>query len=737
MNAIASVDPPSALLFLRLRAVARLLGLGIVVDDGALVLGPEAAAAERSPSWSSGQVMVPETIDYRTGAPRPAGLLCASIFGEDLGRAGHVALPSPVVPRPARPLLTALLGSSDDELIDLSIADPDGLVARVERAEADGRTIQGWRPRQLVWWSLPVIAPGLRAKDQEEALRRDDEGWLSPRKLHDQYRRVLNQANRLRRLQELAAPQDLLETEHRALVRKIDQLLVNSEHDDPYLDDDSGIPHMDAVTLFFAALTPELVERSADGGWIARAARIAWEDAYAGRRLAALWELAGERPRAPLGPARSRVSATVPPAGDDSVLRARYESALRDTSDDALLGARALAGDLWRAQPGSRLHIDALVLLVRRALEDGEIDEALATADEAEALAQQLGDRARSMVATRQRGAALLRAGRVQEALAVLEPALRERGPLFGGSGAFRHVSLHDPRAAALDEAATVAGWATSTTPEWVRALGGIAERAGEGDDPEPLWMRFWAALVDMIAASPAPAADLLVVLRQARERGMSRTAEAAAQALEARRHLFVLDNLKTHHDPARVGRGAERDQGALEVPSGPRVTTTTWSRRAHPPVFPPPFHRLAATSRQGSPLALRLRSSHDARCGHIWLRVHENGDLEQTEGHSRCEFAVRPIAALGSADPRIVRALATRDFLRKRLTPQDLQTDPYWDKYFPVQAFAGDLPPIEGYVGIEVDMAMVTDIYGLDGDHETARRIVDSLGELLEFARD
>ncbi|MCY1058900.1 hypothetical protein [Nannocystis sp. SCPEA4] len=67
-----------------------------------------------------------------------------------------------------------------------------------------------------------------------------------------------------------------------------------------------------------------------------------------------------------------------------------------------------------------------------------------------------------------------------------------------------------------------------------MRALGGIAERAGEGDDPPALWARFEAALAEMIASSDDPADDLEVVLRQAQQRELSRTAQAAAQALAA-----------------------------------------------------------------------------------------------------------------------------------------------------------------------------------------------------------
>ncbi|MFY0540686.1 hypothetical protein [Nannocystis pusilla] len=79
-----------------------------------------------------------------------------------------------------------------------------------------------------------------------------------------------------------------------------------------------------------------------------------------------------------------------------------------------------------------------------------------------------------------------------------------------------------------------VAGWAVATRPEWVRALGGLAERADEEDEPAALWARFEAALAEMIATSSDPAEDVEVVPAQARERKLWRTAEAAAKALFA-----------------------------------------------------------------------------------------------------------------------------------------------------------------------------------------------------------
>ncbi|MFY0540685.1 hypothetical protein [Nannocystis pusilla] len=72
--------------------------------------------------------------------------------------------------------------------VELMAFGVDELVARVERAEAEGRTSQGWRPRQLVRWSLPVLSPVLRVREPEEVLARDDDGQFATHTLHEPYR---------------------------------------------------------------------------------------------------------------------------------------------------------------------------------------------------------------------------------------------------------------------------------------------------------------------------------------------------------------------------------------------------------------------------------------------------------------------------------------------------------------------------------------------------------------------
>ncbi|MRG93348.1 hypothetical protein [Polyangium spumosum] len=305
-----SMDLPSSLLLQRLRALGRLLGLGVRLGGRTLDLFPEAAAAERSPSWSAGDIQRPETLNFSTGRPEPGGLLCPSIFGNppDLRRCGHVALVEPVVPWPARQLLAPLLAMTEEEILELSYKDPAALVARVDEAEAAGRQANGWCPKELVWWSIPVISPPLRAATVEESQALVGEACFC-RTLHDAYRRIVNRRNRLRRLKELEAPAVIVENERRMSIEAVDELLANFELENfrTYDDVDEGHrkPMMDATRLFFEALTPALVEAArknpGGSGWITEAVRIG--DAEGGRLpiMRHLWTLAAKRPQEPLG----------------------------------------------------------------------------------------------------------------------------------------------------------------------------------------------------------------------------------------------------------------------------------------------------------------------------------------------------------------------------------------------------------------------------------------------------
>ncbi|MDC3960849.1 hypothetical protein [Polyangium jinanense] len=297
-----SMDLPSSLIFQRLRALGRLIGLRITLGGRALGLSLETGASERTPSWSAGDVERPEMRNFRTKKLEVGGLLCPKLFGDppDLRRYAHVAMVDPVVPWPTRLLLAPLLAMTEEELFELCYKDPATLLARVGEAEAAGRRVNGWSPKELVWWSVPVIAAPLRAASVEESKSFIGEACFS-RTLHDAYRRIVNRRNRLRRLKELDAPAVIVENERRMAIEAVDQLLVNRDLENPYVyeDEDEGTrtPMMDATTLFLAALTP-LVEiaqtNQGGGGWITKAASLRDARSGTGPRVSALWSLAAE-----------------------------------------------------------------------------------------------------------------------------------------------------------------------------------------------------------------------------------------------------------------------------------------------------------------------------------------------------------------------------------------------------------------------------------------------------------
>ncbi|WP_233262323.1 hypothetical protein [Vitiosangium sp. GDMCC 1.1324] len=144
----------------------------------------------------------------------------------------------------------------------------------------------------------------------------------------------------------------------------------------------------------------------------------------------------------------------------------------------------------------------------------------------------------------------------------------------------------------------------------------------------------------------------------------------------------------------------------------------------------------IAARSRDGSPLLLRLQS----RAG-LWLRVHENGDLEQAEGDARSDAVITPFAVSGPGNRLAYHPGRIHGDLLRRLRQYELTKPSPWSRSYPVQVFLEGKLVVEGYIGIERDTGMSTDIFGL-GEHggreETvdfdlnARQILNSIIELL-----
>jgi DNA-directed RNA polymerase beta' subunit len=179
-----------------------------------LVLAPLfVASADRIRELSCGKVKKPDLYNEKTGLPENAGLMCAKIFGpikdyeclcgkykalQDRGavcekcgvevisssrrttRIGHVELAMPVL----HPWLAPLARTLED-------------------------------PSPLMMHVVPIMPPALRPGADDD--------------INDLYRRIINRNNRLRRLEELNAPEDITTREKEMLKSAVEQLFDN-EH---------------------------------------------------------------------------------------------------------------------------------------------------------------------------------------------------------------------------------------------------------------------------------------------------------------------------------------------------------------------------------------------------------------------------------------------------------------------------------------------------------------------------
>jgi hypothetical protein len=221
-----------------------LLALGLDVrmtsagDHVELALRP-ATTAELL-TRSRGRIVRPETIDYRTYAPVEGGLFCEQVYGPEKSpgrrrRFGHIDLPEPVVPllwRTGSPsVLEQLLGLPADDIEDVvrrKIPGPAGATgaaairALVERLPDDCLPpgLRG-RASALVQDPLLVPPPDLRP------IVLLDSGNFATSDLNDLYRRVLNHANRLRKLIELNTPEVIRDNERLKLQDAVDALQAN------------------------------------------------------------------------------------------------------------------------------------------------------------------------------------------------------------------------------------------------------------------------------------------------------------------------------------------------------------------------------------------------------------------------------------------------------------------------------------------------------------------------------
>jgi len=115
--------------------------------------------------------------------------------------------------------LELLATSLREELSETTGQKKRKLIKRLQVAEDFRKS--GFTPKSMVLEVLPVIPPDLRPMVQL------DGGRFATSDLNDLYRRVINRNNRLRKLQELRAPEIIIRNEKRMLQESVDALIDN------------------------------------------------------------------------------------------------------------------------------------------------------------------------------------------------------------------------------------------------------------------------------------------------------------------------------------------------------------------------------------------------------------------------------------------------------------------------------------------------------------------------------
>lgn len=274
------------------------------------------------------------------------------------------------------------------------------------------------------------------------------------------------------------------------------------------------------------ALAAALWERDQElAGWLGRLTR-------AGRRSDAVQEVEDWRANL-VAWFRDSVLAAFP-ADHEAAVEVRLQAIRQIPGDDGgLADAMALLGELTARGHTGRAVGEAALLVAKGAFTERAFEDARRHAELAAARFEAADDAEGRDRARRHLLGALLHLRQWPAAFELADDVLQRRGPLFGGGGATVWFGTSDPREAALDELQAIALWASKSTPEWVRALGALAE-VFAGDPAAPaLEGAYQAALAGIARADGGhdPLDALAVVIQQLRERSHSRAAAVAARA--------------------------------------------------------------------------------------------------------------------------------------------------------------------------------------------------------------
>lgn len=207
--------------------------------------------------------------------------------------------------------------------------------------------------------------------------------------------------------------------------------------------------------------------------------------------------------------------------------------------DGGFEAGRALLDDLTSSHASPAIIAEVARLTVRGAFTVRDYGAALELARIAHRAYASADQPQRGAVARRQEAAALLYLGELEAGFRLYGELLHEPGPLFGGGGTFVYSPATNAWEAALDEVAAVGAWAEHSTPEWVRAVGGLAERCDHDEQREHLWKLFEDHMDRLLDESERPESDIEVIVRQSGERDLF---ETSLRALHRYRDVFPSD---------------------------------------------------------------------------------------------------------------------------------------------------------------------------------------------------